>query len=405
MTGWEQQIIEAFMERYPSSAAAAGGRALRIRTRQIFSGFEKAPPDDRESFLEAAESLERQKALSLIWAGRRRGETLSTLVCADPEKLFALAGKPFPPVIAEEARLAARKTAGDMSAQAAAQNAAPLFLLLSETLTPEDALRGIDAAAVRDFARLCQNAALFPGLTPRALSVRLYADSKRLETLLDIFSRHMNRARKRCVPVPDFSGLLRAFPETLVAGKLAFISDPASPAPAITNALGLIMGLPLGAILKIRSVRPLEIQPGPPRALFIENLETFYALAENSPRYACLIYAGGHPNNAVRALAETLAADFELHHAGDLDPDGILILQELIRCAGKPILPLCMDAATFARYTGCGKKLEKPILRRLALIREETRAIPGITGLIRKIEETGLGIEQEIIDYSSEVFS
>jgi hypothetical protein len=38
------------------------------------------------------------------------------------------------------------------------------------------------------------------------------------------------------------------------------------------------------------------------------------------------------------------------------------------------------------------------MLRRASLIRDEVRNLPGIGELITLIEETGLGIEQEIID-------
>jgi hypothetical protein len=39
------------------------------------------------------------------------------------------------------------------------------------------------------------------------------------------------------------------------------------------------------------------------------------------------------------------------------------------------------------------------MLRQLEKIREETRIIPGIADLLRRIEETSLGVEQEIVDY------
>jgi hypothetical protein len=135
----------------------------------------------------------------------------------------------------------------------------------------------------------------------------------------------------------------------------------------------------------------------------IENKETFFALAQAVPPlpgYACFLYVGGHPNRAVRALVSLLAeSGFALSHAGDLDPDGILILQELAKIAGKAVRPLRMDADTFDAYLACGKPLEPSILTRTALISETTRAIPGMAELIRRIEETGMGVEQEIIDY------
>ncbi|MDR2094544.1 MAG: DUF2220 family protein, partial [Treponema sp.] len=127
----------------------------------------------------------------------------------------------------------------------------------------------------------------------------------------------------------------------------------------------------------------------------IENKETFFVLAESLPGYTCFLYTGGHPNRAVQALVSLLAkAGFSFSHAGDLDPDGILILQELGNITGKKIRPLGMDAATFDRYRNCGRKLEPTMLRRIALITGETRSLPGMEELIRRIEETALGVEQ-----------
>jgi hypothetical protein len=221
VTEWENRIIELFLERYPKSAAARGGRALRIKAVQLFPDFEKAPPDERISFLEAAESLEKRRILSLVWVRRRKHEILSAAVCPRAEALFSFAGKPSPSVIAEEARKAARESAADTNTLWSS-----FFTFIAETLTPEDAARGINLRAVQDMALLAQRCVsgekTLRGITPRALSVLLYKDSKRLETLFDLFSRITSRAARQSIPIPDFSFLNRAFPETLKAGKLAF---------------------------------------------------------------------------------------------------------------------------------------------------------------------------------------
>jgi hypothetical protein len=471
LTVWEKRIVIAFIERYPSSAAASldtvpdpagadvpvatvpdpagavvsgGGpdgksppvktpRPQRLRPDRIVPGIDRASPDDRVSFLEAAESLEGRGLLSLIWARHRRGETLSALVCRDPELLYELAGKDSPKITAEKVRAAARAfTAGAGPGEAA------LFSFLAENFTPPDAAGGIDVIAFADLARLTRF--LFDedewdetppgpspapgqtreqsrrdgkvrGITTRALSTALYGDSKRLETLMALWNPILSRARRQGIAVPDFSFLDRSYPETFIAGKiiLDFDKGPSLPenaageTPPLVNAGGAILGLPLETILELRRVRPYAGEAAgkaSPRALMIENKETFFALAGSLPDYSCFLYAGGHPNRAVRALAALLAGSgFSFSHAGDLDPDGILILQELAEIAGKPVRPLRMDADTFNRYLGCGKKLEPAALRRTALISEETRSIPGMAELIRRIEETGLGVEQEIIDY------
>jgi hypothetical protein len=58
-----------------------------------------------------------------------------------------------------------------------------------------------------------------------------------------------------------------------------------------------------------------------------------------------------------------------------------------------------MDAETFDRYQAWARPLTKPVLRQIEKIREETRAVPALSGLLLRIEETGMGVEQEIIDY------
>jgi hypothetical protein len=457
LTLWEKQIIGAFIQKYPASAAAAVNavpsagdgasagtvlssngegtagvfpliktpRPLRLRPDRIFSGIDQAPPDDRESFLEAAESLEGRGLLSLIWARHRKGQTLSALVCRDPELLYELAGKPSPKITAENVRGAARAfAAGTVSAEAV------LFSFLAENFTPLDAAGGIDVMAVIDMTHLTNflfdqgktGQGKIRGITIRALSTALYGDSKRLETLMNLFNPLFARARRQGIVMPDFSFLDRAYPETFIAGRiiLDFEDVPAGETfrvengqavrsteniaagdlPPLVNAAGSILGLPLETILKIRRIRPLA---GEAAVLMLENKETFFVLSQALPAlpgYACFLYVGGHPNRAVRALVSLLAeADFAFYHAGDLDPDGILILQELAEIAGKEVKPLRMDAITFDAYLGCGRKLEPSILKRTALIGEKTRAIPGMAELVRRIEETGMGVEQEIIDY------
>jgi hypothetical protein len=463
MTVWEQRIVDAFTGRYPASAAASVAvtgavsgapsedrppRPLRLRLDRIFPGFIDASADNRESFLEAVESLEQRGLIVITWARHRKGEIPSALACPAPERLFELTGTSSPRLTAEKVRdlaLGLAAEAAESGAGITGSNAdtaggqwAAFFSFLAQAFTPLDAAGGIDAAVLGELARLAgflegeaparsaparsaavpsvpvpgagQNPCRIPGqgpgprppgdpgrfrgITTRALSVALYGDSKRLEYLCNLFNPLVSRARRRGIEVPDFSFLDRSFPETFIAGNIVFdIEGAAEP----FNAGGNVVGLFLETILKLRRIRPLAGKAG---ALTIENKETFFVLAESLPDYACFLYVGGHPNRAVRALVSLLAdSGFDLYHAGDLDPDGILILQELGDMAGKALRPLRMDAPTFDRYLDCGRKLEPSALKRTALISETTRSIPGIAELIGRIETTGMGVEQEIIDY------
>lgn len=436
MTRWEERIAGVFAGRFPQSAAAqslaregkarrgeegeapsenaAAGRAFRLRAEQVFPDFEAGSPEEKESFLEALEALERRGLVHIRWVRSRKGEALESLAFPDPEAFFAFMGKPSPAAATAGAREAAACLAAEDrnrmetgGAPATPPEYRELFRFLAANIKPVDAARGMDEAAVRDLARFCAFlAGGASGLTARALSIALYADSKRLEAVLALFARFLSAAETKGIPVPELSHFDRSFPETMIGGKLGFFfSGDTGP---MENAAGAVIGLPLASIVRIRRIRPLGKAEGvsKPRVLTVENKETFYALAgtvipapEERPRYDAVLYAGGHPNRAVGALLGVLAASgFGFYHAGDLDIEGILILQELADMAGKPVMPVRMDRKTFEQYRCYRRRLEASMLRRASLIREETRNIPGIRELIELIEETGLGLEQEIID-------
>jgi hypothetical protein len=389
MTPWEDRIISAFIERYPASKASETGKALRLAAEKIFPDFDNASPDEKESFLDAAESLEAQQFLSLVWVRHRKGELLSALICPDVEKLYEGKERPSPKIAAEAARSAAREAARKIASQTGnedpnTEKARVFFNFLAENIAASDAAKGITADSVNDLAKLFLAISEPINLTLRALSVSLYNDSKRLEALVNSFKAIFTRAERQGIAIPELSFLDRSFPEVSIADKK-----------------GLILTLPLITIQKITSIESCFESTGEaPSVLMIENKETFYALAASNSKYDRLLYVGGHPNRAVRALVTILAkSDFAFYHAGDLDPDGILILQELQKIAGKTIMPVNMDAPTFDAYLKHARKLEPTMLQRLKLIKSETRSLPGIQELIQKIEITGKGIEQEIIEY------
>jgi hypothetical protein len=93
------------------------------------------------------------------------------------------------------------------------------------------------------------------------------------------------------------------------------------------------------------------------------------------------------------------ASGFSFYHAGDLDPDGILILQNVGDIAKKPVAPVLMDVVVFDRYLPWARPLAKAALRQEEKIRSDTRAIPGLAELLRRIADTRRGVEQEFIDY------
>ncbi|MDR0685499.1 MAG: DUF2220 domain-containing protein [Spirochaetaceae bacterium] len=411
MTSFEKQIINSFFERYVNSSSDPDKRIF-IPADKVFPGFETASPDQKESFLEAAASLEKRGIFKLRWLKKRRKQAIRDIECINTDALFRLAGRPFPKAIAKQVK----KAAEAMNREDYAPCCRELLNFIAENVSLTEIERGIDRKTFKDFAKLIkmlyENGTVLhkpafrgspysvpDGMTPRALSVMLYNDAKRLNVIVKLFSRILGRANRQGIFIPDLSFLAPSFPETLVSGKIAIhFTETKTP---LVNATGSIIGLPLETVKKVKNISVMKNgkKTETPSVLTIENKETFYALA-NSNIHTCALYTGGYPSRAVTALMQIFAiSGFDFFHAGDVDPDGILILQELQKSVEKAIVPVCMDPATFHKYRKHGRRLGKSIINNLRFISDEMRSVEGIQDLISLIESTNLGIEQEFIDY------
>lgn len=409
MTPWERAILDALAERFPRSAQASGGRALRLGVGRAFPDLDRRKPDEYESFLEAAESLERKGIVSLSWAGRARGENLVAITLADEGALYAALGRASPAASAALVRDAAKAAAADMPSASSA-----FFRWLSENLSARDldpdTLEPLPET-VADAARLARSlepvaSGACPAPLTRALSVELFSDSKRVERVLRAMQWLLSRAASSGVTLPPFELVDRSYPETFVAGPLSFAVAGGS---RIENPSGLAVGLPFATVSSIERVSVASLaERGAPlgagRLLGVENKESFFDLAARLPSgslpFDALAYVGGHPNRAVQSLVRLFAASgWAIFHAGDLDPDGILILQELSDAAGVPVIPWMMDRATFDRYRASGRPIDAEAHRRAALVRDETRSRSGLGELLEAILAAGVAVEQEIIAY------
>jgi len=424
MTDWGRKIIEEFVKHYFDSASDMGEErsVLRVRSSLLFPNFDKSKPDEKETYLEAAELLQQKGIIKLNWEKRDKGERLKTLSCDNFEKLFEEAGRAYPKIEAEKIRAmlgekvnAIRKletkqiTLPSASVGNAVQREKIIAFLefLSQHFSPHEIGQGIDKHVMEEFLRLlefCCGDVKGEKLTTRALSILLYRDSKRLEEILALCSPLLFRLQKT-IPIPDLSYFERSYPETMIAGKITI--QYKNQKQLMINDGGHILGLPLETAQAIEAINLISDNKEK-TVLTIENKETFYALARPQKRstsevlskFDCFLYTGGYLNRAVSKMIKNLAvSDYTFYHAGDLDPDGILILQQIQELAGRTVTPFRMDAATFDQYQQWARSLTKPMLRQIEKISEEIKAVPELAGLLRRIEETGLGVEQEIIDY------
>lgn len=404
MTAREKLILEALASQYPSSAQATGGRSLRLRLTSAFPEIDRTRPNEYESFLEAAESLEKEGIVELDWERHRRGEELSAIILLSPEILFHKLELPFPLDVCLRVREEARRHEADNSGAA-------FFSWLSNNASPKDIASAgslLDEKAVADLAALVHSLDLIalgksPLTATRALSVKLFSDSKYIETLLGLMKGLFRRAGLNGIPVPLFDLVDRSYPETMIAGRVGIGIEASRP---LENDSGLIVAFPFESVIRFRNVYPLDARERAdsrnPRVLGVENKESFYALS-SSKRFDAIVYVAGHPNRAVQALFRVFArSGWDLFHSGDLDPDGILILQEIADAAGKQVRPWMMNVSVFERYRHLSRPLDEVMHLRAAQIREDTRRLEGIEELIQAILSCGRGVEQEIIE--SELF-
>ncbi len=403
-------ICKEILKRFPSSAAAQGGKELRLNVSKVFPSIGEKNPDELETFLEAAELLEKQNIVSLIWGKYKKGENLKTIIVIHPEQVYRLLNEVFP----VEGCTAARNNAKEKAESLRQENnpSAHFFELMANTLNNEDFSKGITTDVIDNLYQLFVNLSNHISnnellYTPRALSIQIFNDSKKIESLLKTASFLFNRAAKEGIQVEGIYFFERNFPEVLITGSLCFIGDNDF---AITSSKPSTISLSLNTVLQITEINlhtDITLSENHKRVLCIENKETFYALSASYihnyfTAYDVLLYTGGYANKAVLSVLSILyQSGFSLYHAGDLDPDGILIFQNLYDELDGNIHPVFMNAQIFSHYKKYGRKLDKKIVSRTKLIKPSIRSISDMQNLIQLIELTGIGIEQEIIDYKS----
>ncbi len=394
MTELARRILAVFAESYPTSASFKGGRKLRK------SGWHELFPrittdvSAKNDFLEAVEELVDEGILSARWKRFREGDYLEALYLEDPQSLFDALGMPSPESISESMRLVLDTP----------EWRDPRLRELAEYLAPRlsagHPVPVRNAAELEDLGRLFLLSSEEATSRPlRALSVRLYADSKRLERLIPIADR-LSRAMGN-EPISFTLGLGRSYPEVsfAVRGRVSLVGH-ASP----WTFAGEIVTLPAATLSLIDrlDLEPRSTTTGPTVVLSVENKETFHVLAERlppglPPGIAGIVYSAGHPNDAVKAfLRICVKADARVFHYGDLDPDGILIAQEIASLLAVPVVPWNMSVELHRQYAPYGYSLDSTQTARLALVAE---SVPReLRELAREIGRTGIGVEQEIID-------
>ncbi len=394
MTELARKILAVFAESYPSSAHYRGGRKLRKGGWQAVFPRIRSDVAAKNDFLDAVDELIDSGILSAKWTRFREGDELEALYLEKPDAMFELLGKKSPESVAKEMTDLLRGP--DWSGEAADPRRAEIAALLLPLLEAGHPVPAASAVELSDLGRIFALSRAEAASAPiRALSVRLFRSSKRLEELLPVADRIARLAGREALSVE--LGLARSYPEVSVAlrGTIVFADgDRADGDGSRWACAGELVTLPLSTVESIASIELSARRSA--SVLSVENKETFYATAgSDRGEFAAVVYTAGHANPAVIALLRLLsAAGASFEHYGDLDPDGILILTEIEAALGVPVLPNLMSGALHRRYARFGYRLDRVQLARLSRV---SVAHPDLRSLAEEIARTGIGVEQEII--------
>jgi hypothetical protein len=232
----------------------------------------------------------------------------------------------------------------------------------------------------------------------RALSVRLFGDSKRFAALRGAVLRVLRR-HDPDAPLygEDEDALLRAHqldraPEYVpLAGdlELALASGQSVALAPFRPSLALPAPLLRGARVTNLGARAL---------VTVENLTTFSELCATRPPDVLAVYTGGFASPTVIGLlraARAAAPGLALFHWGDLDAGGLRILAHL-RAQLSDVGVLAMGPATFAAHSAAAQPLTAGDRASL----QELRTHPLLADLGLLVEHllaTGLKLEQEAV--------
>ncbi|TVQ17488.1 MAG: DUF2399 domain-containing protein [Spirochaetaceae bacterium] len=390
-------ILTEFAESFPESAHYRGGRKLRKgEWQRVFPRLD-TDVEEKERFLDAVEELESLGVVSVKWVRHRVRTDVDALYLEDAERLFALIGRTSP----EENRAQMLDVlCGDAWSAPVDAELRGLFAAVrthaTAALEERHPLPVSAPADLRDLARLSAVTPHDARLVPlRALSVRLFGNSKRLEELLPVADRLTQRAAG--VALSAELGLARAYPDASIAlnGRILFDGDQRRAWTCDAE----ILTLPAVTIDRIRAV---EFGSPTPALLSVENKETFYSLAERLqsgmlPPFDAVAYCGGHPHAAyAKLLSRCAEAGADISHFGDLDPDGLMIVAELARMLDSPVHPFLMDVATYRAYLPYAYD---PPPSRIDLLSASVASLPpALRPLAAEIVAHRKGVEQEVID-------
>lgn len=238
----------------------------------------------------------------------------------------------------------------------------------------------------------------------RALSVRLFGDSKRLDALRGALLRVLRAHDPQAAAFGDDDGallrahLLERVPEYVPLAGPLLLWAPAEHGAEPDVALDLAPFRPSLA-LSAATLRRARVAACDARlALTVENPTSFTELLALRPPDLLAVCTGGFASPALIGLLRGLRAarpDLPLLHWGDLDAGGLRILAHLRRQVG-PVAALAMEPAVLEQRRAFARPLTPGDQAALAALRDEAE-LADCRALIDALLAAGHKLEQEAV--------
>ncbi len=234
-------------------------------------------------------------------------------------------------------------------------------------------------------------------LSERALSVRLFANSKRIAELRSAIIAVLRRHDAQSAAFGDDDrALLRAH----MVERIPEYVPLAGPLVLRTNATTLdLSGFEAGLALPTSLLQHSQIVACRAEAVVtVENATSFHELLPVRHPSVLAVYLGGFASPAVLTLLHNLrqaVPAITFYHWGDLDPDGLRILLHL-RGTLATVQPLAMDAETFL----CQRPYAQPLTTRDRAALKSLQSHPQLADchpLIAALLHADRKLEQEAI--------
>lgn len=199
----------------------------------------------------------------------------------------------------------------------------------------------------------------------RALSVKLFGDSKHLESLgqvLDVLTCDDVKLTRSTDEVFANLGLFRAVMPMLIAGNVDIKTNDGRTIHTIEP----YIGIPPESVDKV-----ISDSSGVRFVLSVENLTPFYELARAFAGQinGIVLYSGGMPSpswrQAYKSILSSLLETSEVYHWGDIDTGGFRIAENIASAAhdvGRVLRPHLMDPS---KLDGYGREAPQAVLREI----------------------------------------